>query len=357
MQQPVLRTPSGYPRQIQRRDRIGVVLFHWGGPSRVKEVHSFLRRVYDDKYVRKHSWAFRNFQAVFSWLAAASMREKVQHELSAVGGNCPAIKLVNEQVRGLESKLVRRWGNRIDVNFRVYAAMQYARPFAHETARQMRQDGIKHVILIPAYLQESNAGRQKSVGKWHELVDNHEIPQWPTHEIPPFGRAPRVLTALSERIDQTLQRFPKPLRSSVAVIFCAPGIPGQDKAKFQAEVLQVSQEVMQQRKEKRSAYTAFYAYYGHIGDHLRELKKKIIKAADVGNRCVMLLPLCGTTENLQTTYSMDIACRDYASRAGIHHFEVAEMLNSNTLFLETLSDLIGEKVESSMKADVTTSPN
>lgn len=116
------------------------------------------------------------------------------------------------------------------------------------------------------------------------------------------------------------------------------------EAKFQAEKLQMSQEVMQQRQEKSSAYTTFRVYYGHIGDHLRELKKKITKAADAGNRCVMFLPLCGPTEYLQTTRSMDIACRAYASRAGIHHFEVAVMLNGDTLFQESLSDLIGETV-------------
>ncbi len=340
--------PSGHYRKVQRHDRIGIVLFHWGGPSSVRNVHSFLRRVYDERYIKNFFWGIRNIQAVLSWGVAVSMRQKIQYELSAVGGNCPAIKLINEQARALQSTLTRRWGNKVDVHFRVYTAMRYAHPFAYETAQQMYRDGIEHVVLVPAYLQESNVGRQKSVDNWHELSTSGDIPQWPTCELPSFVRTPRVITALNERIDQTLQRFPKSLRSDAAIIFCAPELPDQDKDKFHNEVSQVGKVVMQQRAEKRPIYTAFYVYYGAIGDHLRGLKKKIVQVADEGNRCVMLLPLCGTTENLQTTYSMDISCREYAHQAGIHHFQVAKTLNSNSLFLETLSDLIGSAVRSSM---------
>ncbi len=344
--------PSGHHRKIQNRDRIGIVLFHWGGPREVKDVHSFLRRVYDDKFIKNSSWGIRNIQALLSWYATISMRGKIQYQLSAVGGNCPAIKLVREQARTLQNQLTRRWQDQIDVHFRVYTAMQYAHPFPYETAQQMYRDGIEHVILVPAYLQESNVGRQKSVKCWHELVTGDEIPQWPIYELPSFAQTSGVITALNERIDETLQRFPKPLRSDVSIIFCAPGISGQDKIKFRDEISQLSKEVMQQRTEKRTVHMAFYAYYGPMGDYLRELKKKIVQVADSENRCVMLLPLCGTTENLQTTYSMDISCREYARRAGIHHFEVARTLNSNALFLETLSDLIGETVRSSMFNEV-----
>ena len=324
-----------------------MVLFHWGGPGQIKDVHSFLRRVYDDRY---HVRGPRNVQIACSWLAATSMRKKIKQQLHAVGGQCPTQKLAQEQVRGLESKLIQRWKNRIDVKFRVYVAMRYAHPFVQETAHQMKQDGIAHVVLVPAYLQESSAGRQKSFRQWYELAYVKEIPSWPTYEIQPFGRVPGILNALSERIDQTIQRFPKPLRSDTAIIFCGPTIPGQDKGRFQEEVIQISKDVMRKRGEKRLYYTAFY---GHMGDELRVLKRTILKASVEGNRCVILLPLCGTTENLQTTYSMDIICRDYARQAGIHHFEVAKALNSNCLFLETLSDLIGESVNTAMKSEQT----
>lgn len=342
----MLSQPS---RRIRRSDRIGVVLFHWGGPGQVKDVRSFLRLVYDDRYRANGSKRLSNIQTAFSWLAAASMQEKVEKQLHAIGG-CPTLKLAQEQVRGLENKLIRRWESRIDVKFRVYAAMRYAHPFARETANQMKQDSIEHVILVPAYLQESNAGRYKSVRHWCELLNEKEIPVWPTYEISPFGRVSGILNALSERIDQTIQRFPKPLRSDTAIIFCGPTMPGQDKVRFQEEVMQMNKEIMRKRGEKRPSYTAFY---GHMGDELRVLKKTILKAAIEGNRCVILLPLCGTTECLQTSYTMDIVCREYANRAGIHHFEVAKALNSHTLFLETLSDLIGESVKTAMITEQT----
>ena len=342
---------QSHPRRISECDRIGIVLFHWGGPNRIKNVHSFLRHVYDDHFPVNRTRLFKFLRTSFSWLAAAVMCNKVEQELAAVGGICPASRLVDAQVRGLEDKLIRRWGNKTGINFRVYAATRYSTPSLVETANQMKEDGIDHVILIPSYLQESNAGMKKSIKHWLDLSSNNEIPHWPTYEIPPFGHSPGVLNALNERIDQALQRFPKPYRSDTTVIFCAPGIPGQDKNKFQKEVFSVGSEVMRRRKEQRPWYTAFYGYYGPIGDHLRELKQTIFEAAHSGNRCVLLLPLCGTTENLQTTYSMDIACRDYAKREDIHHFEVAKALNCNVLFLETLSNIIGEAVHSRMSAD------
>lgn len=350
VQQAALQIPHRdfYPRRIQDLDRVGIVLLHWGGPSQARNVYSFLRRVYDDQFQGNYSRRLNYLQLIFSWLAAVSMREKVAHELEAIGGNCPAEKLIHEQAQGLEDTLDRRWGDKINIDFRVYAATQYAAPSLPDTAKQMEQDGIEHVILVPAYLQESNAGMQKSIGKWQNLTASNKIPQWSTYAISPFGRVPGVLKALSERIDQTLQRFPKPYRSSTAVIFCAPGIPGQNKVKFREEVLQVSKDVMQMRKEQRQWKTAFYGYYDPVGDYLRELKETVIEMAYAGNRCVMLLPLCGITENLQTTYSMDIACRNFAHQSGVRHFEVAGALNSYGLFLETLSDMIGEAVESSM---------
>ena len=320
-------------------DCVGVVLLHWGGPDAPQHVDGFLRNVYmDPELVRLPGG--RLFRPWFLRAALAFQRKTIHSQFNAVGGFSPAIHLAEEQARGLENLLQHRVTGRSGVTFRVYMAMHYWHPFACETAHELEQDGVRHLILIPGFLQHFKAGTSSAFARWDALTTSGEIPRWPTARVESYATHPEVLRAINERIDQTLQRFPRSERAEVTIVFVAAGVPGRTETSYYRQVHQMADGVMRLRGEDKADYIAYYGHFGPINGKGPNLIQKIEVLAHAGQRNILIVPLCGITDTLHTTHFFDIVCRKHAAHVGIRRYEVARALNSHGLFLEVLAKLV-----------------
>ncbi len=167
------------PVTVERGDRVGVVLFHLGGPDSADTVTPFLFNLFMDPVLLD----LPGGGMLRPWLSRfiASVRGKsVRKEYEAIGGGSPVTRLAYEQAESLEALLKSKFGPTTGATFRTYVAMRYWHPFGEEAARQMQHDGIDKVVLLPLFPQYSKTTTGSALAYWWRLEQEGEIPAWPT---------------------------------------------------------------------------------------------------------------------------------------------------------------------------------
>lgn len=332
--------PSG-SLEVEEGERVGVVLMNLGGPDSLDEVKSMLYNLYMDPVLfdLPVSGLLRHWgcKALASW-----HETPVQRQYELIGGCSPLNRLTEEQADSLEEQLNEHFGAPTGVDFRTYVSMRYGHPFGEEAAARMVEDDVDRVVLLPLYPQYSKTTSGSALAYWKALEDTGEIPSWPTTTAFEYAANPKYIQALSERIDEGLQRFPKERREEVTLLFSAPGTPLKERRRrddpYCCLVHSTVEQVMEHRGRDRPAHTAFQNRIPLRKGLTPSTADTIDELAANGNEALLAVPLTFSTDQLLTSYGLDIALRERAERAGIAHYEVTAGMNTHPLFIEALSE-------------------
>ncbi len=332
---------SSEPLALDPGDTVGVVLLNLGGPNVQEDVAPFLYNLFMDPAIIDLPVG----GVLRHWLCRliSSMRSRsVREDYEAIGGGSPINRLTREQARSLDKKLNRQYGTAAGVSFRTYVAMRYWHPFSEEAARQMQQDGVDKVVLLPLYPQYSKTTTGSSLVYWHALEVKGEIPKWPTTQVYEYAANPKYVQALSERIDEGLQRFPKDVRSDVHLLFSAHGTPLKEMTErrdpYCCLVHATVDRVMKRRGFDRAFHTAFQSKVGPAEWLTPSTPDRLEGLAEEGVRAVLVIPVAFVTDHIETSYELDIEVREEVEAFGIDHYEVTSGLNSHPLFIGALAE-------------------
>lgn len=342
------------PLEVEEEERVGVVLFNLGGPETLDDVEPFLYNLFMDPAIidlpvggRLRHWLC---QAI-AYFRSSSVKE--DYEL--IGGGSPLTRLTNEQANGLQKHLNEHYGEPAGVDFRTYVAMRYWHPFSEEAAAQMEADDVDKVVLLPLYPQYSKTTTGSSMAYWKALEVNDEIPSWPTTTVFEYAANPKYVQALSERIDEALQRFPQEAQEQVHLLFSAHGTSRwemtQRRDPYCCLVHSTVEQVMRQRGWDAPFHTAFQSKVGP-GDWLApSTPEKLEELVDQGVRSVLVVPVSFVTDHVETSYELDVEVREEAEVSGVEHYEVTAGLNTHPLFIEALGEATVAQLELPMDAN------
>ena len=281
---------------VKEGDRIGVVLFNAGGPFSTRDVTPFLYNLFMDPAIidipLRGVWRH--------WLVSliAKIRGKnVAKDYEQIGGTSPINKLTEEQAEYLEKHLNETYGMLAGVEFRTYIAMRYWHPSSEEAARKMQEDGINKVVLLPLYPQYSKTSTGSSLAYWWMLEKEGEIPSWPTTYVNEYAANPRYIQAISERIDEALQRFPKETRNDVELVFSAHGTPSREMKErrdpYCCLIHSTVEQVMKYRQMDRAFHVSFQSKVGPAEwlspgtpEKLQELAQNGVLFSTYGASCI-----------------------------------------------------------------------
>ncbi len=326
---------------IRRGERVGVVLLNLGGPDRVEDVAPFLYNLFMDpaiidipvKGLLRH-WLSR--------LIARTRSKSVGKDYEVIGGGSPINRLTREQASAIEVALNDRYGEAMGVTFRTYIAMRYWHPFSEDAAKRMLEDGIDKVVLLPLYPQYSKTTTGSSLLYWWMLEQAGEIAVRPTAYVYEYAAHPKYIRAVSERIDEALQRFPRNLRSHVQLVFSAHGTPLREmkerKDPYCCLIHGTVDRVMALRRNDRPFHVAFQSKVGPAEWLTPSTPDKLKELAEDGLTAVLLVPIAFVTDHIETAYELDVEVRQEAEEMGIRHFEVTSGLNCHPLFIEALAE-------------------
>jgi ferrochelatase len=336
------------PVEVEAGDRVGVVMMNLGGPMAEEDVEPFLYNLFMDPAIidiplpkRPRHWLSR--------LIASKRSKSVGEDYKLIGGNSPINRLTKEQAEALEERLNVRFGPVTGATFRTYVAMRFWKPFSEDCARQMKEDGIDKVVLLPLYPQYSKTTTGSSLVYWNALGEAGEIPAWPTSLVYEYASHPLYVQSISERIDEGLQRFPRTVRDKVHLLFSAHGTPVKEmksrRDPYCCLVHSTVQGVINARKDDdRPFHVAFQSKVGPAEWLTPSTPDKLEELAQDGVNSVLVIPVAFVTDHIETAYELDIEVREEAEEFGIEHYEVTSGLNCHPLFIEALAESVAAQV-------------
>jgi ferrochelatase len=170
-------------------DHLPYVYFRTRTPPRscittvqVSETHDFLKNLFSDGDLIPLP-----FQSIIAPWIAKRRTPRIEQQYIDIGGGSPILRWSELQGEGMAALLDEL--HPATAPHKSYVAFRYARPLAEETARRMKEDGVKRAIAFSQYPQYScsttgsslNDIYRKSKAGLFSGVDWSVIDRWGTH--------------------------------------------------------------------------------------------------------------------------------------------------------------------------------
>lgn len=312
-----------------------ILFLQLGGPETLKDVPSFLYRLFSDPDV------IRVRPAILRKAIAASIafgRKGASRKLyAAIGGGSPIRRWTEAQAAGVE-KILRDSGRDVLVR----AAMTCSAPFVEDVVADLAGQGVKRFLALPLYphysltttkgaLERSRAAVAR-VGRGLAL---DELGSWPTH--------PGFVGAHAETIREEMALFPDPRPESVHLLYSAHSIPKKLVTKegdpypreIEASVAAID-AALGGRSPSSLAYQSKLGPVEWLGP---PTLGAIGELARHGTAQVLVIPIAFVSDHVETLYEIDQLFADEARRVGIPHFRRTTGLNDRPAFLRALADI------------------
>jgi protoporphyrin/coproporphyrin ferrochelatase len=114
----------------------------------VPETHDFLKNLFSDGDL-----ITLPFQSILAPWIAKRRTPQIEKQYTDIGGGSPILRWTETQGEGMAALLDEL--NPATAPHKSYVAFRYANPLADETAKRMKEDGVKRAIAFTQYPQYS----------------------------------------------------------------------------------------------------------------------------------------------------------------------------------------------------------
>ncbi|MGG4443958.1 ferrochelatase [Brevibacillus fortis] len=261
----------------------------------------------------------------------------------SIGVADPLGSVTARQALAMERRLNPFGGERI----KVYQATKHTSPFVHETVQQMVEDGVTELYAFPTsplYSRTGTAAYHQSVRKALEASGANI----PVVEINHWHSYPGIAEAISLRLRTALQWLSIESRSEATVLFTAHSQPGVSEVNN--EFIQAFTELAEAVATRADCGKWLLAYRSAGPAPQKWLRPDVLamieKVAEDGGKAVVVCDLLSLTENVEAIFDCRIHCRMKAEECGLE-FVSTEFLNDSADYIDTLVELIHERMEQS----------
>lgn len=348
------------------RKRIGVVIMNLGGPTSAASVRTFLYNLFSDTDIIKlGGGSAQNILAkTISKFRAPKVVEKYRlindhgcpngcsgsghcpNKINGIVSDCcsPINRLTEDQRTALEDKLKEL----IPDNFiRVYTAMRYWIPFAETTMKEVREDKIDELILLPLYPHFSWTTVGSSYNDW-EMVKKRQIKEkkivdWVEYHIKSYHLNEKYLSAVNDRIDEALSVFDEETRNRTHLIFSAHGTPVSEVESgdpYTKQVAETVEAVMNLRGRKEQYWMSFQSRVGPSKWTRPNTEELVIKLLGYGIKNILLVPIAFVTDHIETLHELGVELKETIEEQNLdfEYLNVMPGLNDHPLFIEALAE-------------------
>jgi ferrochelatase len=301
---------------------IAILLMAFGGPDSLQSIEPFLSNLMRGKK------------------PSPDQVKKVQERYKLIGGKSPLLEITEEQARNLEQRL-----NGETKNYRVYVGMRYWHPYISEAVRKILHDGAERIAGLSLSPFSSRVTTSAYLKELQEALA--ETDRIPYVFIEGWYKHPRFIEALLERIREGMAHFADEEQAEVVLVFSAHSLPkeyilgGDSYVRDIGETISLVLEKLG-KVNWRFGYQSRGAAAGEwLGPDVELLLEEI---AHQGKRKVLLVPIGFASDHIETLYDVDIAMRQKAEVLGLT-FHRAPSLNASPKFIETLAQLVEERVK------------
>ena len=298
--------------------QIGILLAAFGAPNSLADVEPFLRNIFSGRPL------------------TPSLINQVLERYRLIGGKSPLLEITERQARFLKGGLLKA-GRAIEV----YIGMKNWRPNILHTLRRMEEKGIKKALclILTPYSSEAVTGEyqyaiQQAVKKrTRENMEVYVVPNWNTH--------PLYLDAVTEKIKEGLEKFPRHREPHVQIVFSAHSLPlsivrndpyvDQIKATICGVMNHLGNDNWHLAFQSRG--TGDEKWLSPTGEEVLEI------LAREGAKEVLVVPIGFVSDNLETLYDLDISLKKKAEGLGLE-FRRSPSLNDSPKFIKALTNVV-----------------
>src|SRR5712692_3693941 len=269
---------------------VAVLVMAYGGPGNIDEVEPYLMDVRGGRPTKPQ------------------LVEEIRARYARIGGRSPILELTRAQAAGI----ARALGDQ----FNVYVGMRHWHPYIQDVVDEIAragggQDRVVGVAMAPHYSNMSvRAYEKKLLQAADGRLDVALVRTW--------WRQPQFLDAVANRIQQALQRFPKP--SAVQVVFTAHSLPERILASadpYPDELKASAGEVA--ARARLSSWRLAYQSAGAtpepwLGPDVATVMTELAKA---GHKAVLLVPIGFVCDHVEILYDIDVEFQALARRLGM----------------------------------------
>lgn len=316
---------------------IGVILFNLGGPDSLDAIEPFLYNLFSDPDIFKIPVG----QKLFAKIISSRRAPKVQEEYKLIGGKSPINDWTEVQRQNLENILNENSKDK----FTVITAMRYWKPLIRDVAKEKSLDAFDKIVMLPLYPHYSITTTGSSFNEWNLFYKGDKskliyINEYPVNSF--------YIKAVNQRIDETLLKFPEPIRDQVQLVFSAHGTPVslvKNGDPYNEHIKQTVKAVMDERRNIHDHHLCYQSKVGPVKWLEPATDTMIEKLSNEGKKHLLIIPISFVSDHVETLFELDIEYRHVADECKIENYIVMEGLNNSQLFIEALKEETMKAVE------------
>ncbi len=316
--------------------KIAVVLFNLGGPDSLEAIEPFLFNLFSDKDIFNLPFG----QKLFAKIISSKRTPKVQKEYELIGGKSPINEWTEIQRKMLEEKL-----QDIKSNISVFTAMRYWNPITKEVGENIKSQNFDKIILLPLYPHFSISTTGSSFNEWDRCFTStnekiFRINNYHTNDL--------YISAINERIDKTILKFPEKVRKEIQLVFSAHGTPismVKSGDPYSIQIKETMNKVMEARNYSHPHSICFQSKVGPVKWLTPSTDKMIEELSAHGKKHLLIIPISFVSDHVETLFELNIEYRHVADKVGIENYIVMEGLNNSKLFINSLFEEVKKILE------------
>ncbi|KAI9442229.1 ferrochelatase [Lactarius indigo] len=307
-------------------------MLNMGGPATVSETHDFLRNLFLDGDLIPLP-----FQSIIAPWIAKRRTPQIEQQYKDIGGGSPILRWSELQGEGMAALLDEL--HPTTAPHKSYVAFRYARPLSEETARRMKEDGVKRAIAFSQYPQYSCSTTGSTAPGHFSGVDWSVIDRWGTHR--------GFVEAVAQNIESALGKFSEETRGDAVLLFSAHSLPMSVVNRGDPYVLEVSATVsaVMDRLGHTNPYRLVWQSQVGPSAWMGPQTSDALKGfARLGKKRVVLVPIAFTSDHIETLYELDLEYGKEAHELGMEVHR-AESLNGSPVFIRALADIVAQHLK------------
>lgn len=301
-----------------------LVLLNMGGPRNKDELKMFLTNMFNDKNIL--TLKSNLLRKMIAFFIVKSRLDAAWTNYEKIGDESPINKLTENLVEKLNIKFD---------DIYVTQAMRYTPPFASTCIQELKDKGIKDVILLPLYPQYSTTTTKSSVEDFEDFAKG----EFNIEVVEPFFENAKFNEIIIEELVKTVDEV-----EEYNLIFSAHGLPqkivdaGDVYEKHVNEHVEILSEMM---SKKGIAFKSInLAYQSKVGP-LKWLDPSLDDMlTNFKDEKVLIYPIAFIVDNSETDFELSIEYKEIADELGIKDYKVCKCVNDNEKFQETIKSLI-----------------
>ncbi len=307
-----------------------VIIFNLGGPDSLSSVEPFLFNLFNDHDIFRIPFG----QNLFARIISSRRAPKTKKIYQQIGSKSPLNYWTEYQRRMLQKALKTELPD-----IEVFAAMRYWHPIIKDVAEQIAMHHFDRIVLLPLYPQYSTTTTGSAFNEWNRVYKGD-----PTGliYIKDYFDNRRYISAINNRIDESILDFPEKRRSDIQLLFSAHGTPLRIVKRgdpYSDQIKKTVADVMAARNFSHKHHLCFQSKVGPV-KWLKPSTAEMIEHMGARNKKhLLVIPVSFVSDHVETLYELEIKYRRIAESLNIENYRVTKGLNDSATFIEALKEI------------------